>query len=132
MMKYLLVILGLVLIISGCEHFADRSYSIDIRNGATYSISFYGEYIFPDTSIRIERPLIRHIASGKTNHLYDSDVGDLGFNRFEKEKLTIFIFSTDTLNKYSWGEIVIGNKVLRKYEINHDDYIRMGGGIDYP
>ncbi len=132
MMKYLIGILGLLIITTGCEGYGDRSSALDIRNDATYSISFYGEYIFPDTSIRIERPLIRHIASGKTNHLYDSDVGDLGFNRFEKEKLTIFIFSTDTLNKYSWGEIVIGNKVLRKYEINHDDYIRMGGGIDYP
>ena len=42
------------------------------------------------------------------------------------DTLSIFIFHTDTLNKYSWEEVRKGNMLLRRYDLGVEDVKRMG------
>jgi len=131
-MKKIIQILIVFIVLLGCEHFADKQYGIRIRNHSNYSISVYGDYILPDTMLTPNYPNIRVFKQGESNQLLATEVGDPELERFKNEKLTIFIFSTDTLNKYSWNEVVEGYKVLKRYEINQQDLIDMGGAVTYP
>lgn len=129
-MKNLVILLFCVLL--GCEPIADKSYTIRIRNNSNNTILVYGLYILPDTSIINQKPNLKTIASGASNEIYDSEVGDYKYGRLDKEKLTVFIFSKDTVDYYSWEAIRTKYKILKRYEINNQDLTNMGGTLNYP
>ena len=41
------------------------------------------------------------------------------------DTLSVFIFHTDTLNKYSWEEVRDGYKILKRYDLGKDDLENM-------
>ncbi len=127
----LIIPLTLGILFNSCESIADNSYGIRIRNNSSHSISVYGEYILPDTTLKQTEPEFIIVASGKSKILYDSYVDDLSLERFESEKLTVFIFNTDTLEEYNWETVVDDYNILKRYEIDKDDLIDMGGDITY-
>ena len=47
----------------------------------------------------------------------DSDNWEEEIEFLPKDTLSIFIFSTDTLNKYSWEEVRRDYKILRRYDL---------------
>ena len=53
------------------------------------------------------------------------------FENLPCDTLSIFIFHTDTLNKYSWEEVRDGYKILRRYDLGIED-IKQMGRIVYP
>ena len=46
--------------------------------------------------------------------------------------MSVFIFHTDTLNKYSWQEVRDGYKILRRYDLSLEDIKKMKWTIPYP
>ena len=132
-MKYYQLLLFAIILLNGsCEKFADHSYTIDIKNNSGQIINVYAEYILPDTILSLEKPKFLEIQIGDIEELYDKDVNDQKFNRFKTEKLTIFILSNVTLGSYSWEEIRMDYKILKRYEINEQDLVDMGGSLIYP
>ncbi len=72
-----------------------------------------GGSLYPDTGIMAENgtrgPIVAHDQLG------------YHFNRLiETDTLCFFIFDTDTINAYSWGEIQEKYKVLTRYDIRMD------------
>ena len=43
-----------------------------------------------------------------------------------------YVFSVDTLEKYSWEEIREGYKILKRYDLSMDDLDSLDWTITYP
>jgi len=107
-MRILIILLGVTILLScgACEKFADSASSIRVYNKSSQSITAYANYILPDTSLSSQKPeKLIIITAGKFKDIYDHYVGDEDFKRLENERITIFVLSTDTINKYPWDTI---------------------------
>jgi hypothetical protein len=131
-MKYILIIISTALL-SGClEDFADHAYAIKIKNNSNQVIVVYANYILPDTLLSLEKPRFIELQPTKTRELFGTSVNDPELHRFESEKLTIFVLSKDIVDRYSWEEIRSGYKILKRFEINEQDLVNMGGSVIFP
>lgn len=132
MNRLLILLISIPLMSVSCEKFADNAYGIRVRNESRQTISIYAEYILPDTLLSTQKPLLKDVLPENSTHIYDDEVGDEELNRFKTDKITIFILSKDTVDKYSWEEIRSEYKILQRYEINNQDLVDMGGSVEYP
>ena len=128
LLKGLLVFLLSVLCV-GCGPLAmDCRIGFNLVNNADYSIGFYiadgGEYgtIYPDslpeTNAYVTYDISNVLRPGFEAH-YCS--WEKFFKMFPSDTLSVFIFHTDTLNKYSWEEVRDGYKILRRYDFGKED-----------
>ncbi|SQA93841.1 hypothetical protein [Capnocytophaga ochracea] len=54
------------------------------------------------------------------------------FKELPKDTLSIFIFNTDTLNKYSWEEVRRDYKILKRYDLSIQDLELLDYKVYYP
>lgn len=54
------------------------------------------------------------------------------FKQLPRDTLSIFIFHTDTLNKYPWEKIRDEYKILKRYDLSFEDIKRLGYKVPYP
>ncbi len=145
-MKSPIVIFGLsclffITVCLQCENLAmDKKYPIYLINNFSHPIGFYfatgGQYgtFYPDPLPETNQYVTYKLDSGK-RFIYDSGLSwEKAFKEgvFPKDTLSVFIFSTDTLNRYSWDEVRSGNKILKRYDLSLDDLIQMNWTITYP
>lgn len=124
------------LLSSQCE--MDKSYIIRLINNSEHDIGYYfamgGQYgtYYPDslpiTNNYIVYDMSKEIASGYESHLEWEKV----FLAFPKDTMSVFIFHTDTLNKYTWEDVRNGYMVLKRYDLSLDDLKRINFTITYP
>lgn len=55
-----------------------------------------------------------------------------GLIPFESDTLMFFLFSTDTLKKYTWEEIKRDYKVLKRYDITGGELNKLNWTLTYP
>lgn len=110
----------------------DKSSAFSIKNNSEQSINLYAAYILPDTILPVNKPTFILIEAGRLGYITDGYIGDDEFKRFSNDKLTIFILSKDTVDKYSWEAIRNDYRILKRYEINNQDLVNMGGSVTYP
>ena len=138
-MKKLIVSSVLSLALTGCPEFTmdplkDRVY---IKNNSPHSIDTYFAYggnggtAYPDTTLPINDYTVKDIKSG-TQYPFDVNSLESTINRLPADTLSIYIFHTDTLKKYSWQEVRDGYKVLKRYDLSLEDLKRMNYTITYP
>jgi hypothetical protein len=143
-MKSTLIIISLffftlVTICSQCNHVAmDNSYTINLVNKSDYPIGYYfatgGKYgtyypdSLPETSNYIIYDVNKVLRPGYESHLNWNKF----FQLLPHDTLSVFIFSTDTLNKYSWEEVRKEYKILKRYDFSLKDLQQMNWTITYP
>lgn len=115
------IILIIFLFIS-CETTVIES-SIQIRNNSDQSISTFIAlssevgFAYPDTILPVNEIPMQSAAFGQQN-FYDFDFPlNEVLNQLPTDTVSIFYFSTDTLNKYSWEEIRENYMVLRRDDL---------------
>lgn len=119
-----------VLLFNTCK-FPDEQHYIIVNNNANHMISLYVGENYPDTSIVQTKP---HLWTVQPNSSFD-DVSEWGTwkERFSKtEKLSVFIFHTDTLNKYTWEEVRDNYMILKRYDLSLDDLKQCDFTVTYP
>ena len=123
---------------------AELAFTIDLINDAPFSIGYCASVIvgntyphYPDTSLSNSETYHKYV-------VYDiSKVIKPGiylkrltwkeyFKALPNDTLSFFIFSTDTLNKYPWSDIVRDYKILKRYDFSLQDMIKIRGQIHYP
>ena len=57
---------------------------------------------------------------------------DVIFKSLPADTLSIYIFSQDTLDRYNWAVVQSDYKVLQRYDISYDDFIKFRGEFYYP
>lgn len=146
-MKKMLFIIFLLFIIltnicSQCKKVAmDKEYPITLLNISQHSIGYYfamgGVYgsFYPDTTLPITNKYVGYeLKSGKKFYYGSSVEWEEVFNThtFPKDTLSVFIFHTDTLKKYSWEEIRNNYKIIKRYDLSMYDLKNNNWTITYP
>ena len=73
------------------------------------------------------------IGSGKSAEIFGSSNPFKGvFDTFQADTLSVYVFHTDTLNKYNWATISSQYKVLVRYDLSYTDVENAGFEIKYP
>ena len=148
----MLLLLLLVFMLNSCrffDKFSDtinrRFQCITIKNNSTEEIAFYpysflpiseryGEF-YPDTLLP---PEDIGFYSKKIYPMEDYtyrtifETKNIRYHFGEKDSLMFFVFSVDTLNKYSWDEICEGYKILKRYDLSIKDLDILNWTITYP
>ena len=118
----------------GCGPIAmDYQITFDIVNEADHPIGYYiadgypsgicNPDSLPETDDRVVYDTGKELKSGVLAHYR---TWERYFEGLPCDTLSIFIFHTDTLNKYSWEEVRKGNMFLRRYDLGVEDVKRMG------
>jgi hypothetical protein len=144
-MKRKLVLLALISLAS-CENISlgKKVWRISIENRSSQIIQvIHPEYdrkkkewlninLYPDTSLVQNKPINMISLKPTTKNVIDlARDYDETFETIPSGKLSIYIFSEDTLNKYSWEEIRQGYKVLKRYDLTHAELDQMDYTIVY-
>jgi hypothetical protein len=125
--KIVICILG-VLLFKTCK-FPDEQHFIIVTNNANHEISFYVGETYPDTSIVQTKP---HLWTVQPNSSFNVSEWGTMKERFRKiEKLSVFIFHTDTLNKYTWEEVADKYMILERNDLSFED-LKRNFTVTYP
>ena len=133
-------VIFIVLLIS-CTLKMDAIYPIHIYNESEVQyIGYYfatgGRYgsYYPDTLLPNNNTYVYNKNIKPKQHLqYDSWIKwDVTFKSLPKDTLSIFIFSSDTLNKYSWEEVRRDYKILKRYDLSIQDLELLDYKVYYP
>ncbi len=139
--KNILSVFILTIILVNCIDYVamDYEYPIYIKNNADHHIGSYfatgsnfgrsNPDSLPETDIDVCYDI--EIDSGIPDYVITMPLKHY-FKQLPHEILTIYIFHTDTLYKYSWEEIRERQMILRRYDLSLDDLRRMHFLITYP
>ena len=136
-MKRNLILFMLLLVLQSCNLYMDAWYELDMYNNSNDTIiswfaninSTYPDSILPkeDTSVYFE-----------TFHPYEKGIvfsADYPFEKWfasDSAKISIFVFSKDTLDQYSWEVIRENYKILIRYDLGYEDIKKLDYTISFP
>ncbi|HDR50439.1 MAG TPA: hypothetical protein ENN90_02295 [Mariniphaga anaerophila] len=120
-----------VLLLKACEA-PDVQHYFKINNNANHTISYYVGESYPDTLIVQTKPILKTVQSNSSFKESDWGTWDERFSQIEGDTLSVFIFHTDTLNKYTWEEVREGYMILKRYDLSLEDLKQNNWTITYP
>ena len=135
----------LLIIACKCDNCLESNTSIYVDNKSDFVISFYFPLIgmqggiYPDTTITFDKKNVGYPT--KSGTMAYAGISNISLERwiqsFPKDTVSIFIFSKDILDKFSWFEIQSGYKILQRYDLSLEDFNRLSNKngvpvIDYP
>ena len=129
-------IIFIFLLLFSCEWpYMDRIDPLYIKNQSNCAISIYParrgfDFVYPDTSITLLKNHRVLKFNQSTNFASADWKEEIEF--LPKDTLSIFIFSTDTLNKYSWEEVRRDYKILKRYDLSIQDLELLDYKVYYP
>jgi hypothetical protein len=126
----------ILLMVSSCHSDCEKYVcSLDINNNSLSTLSIYFSNSYPDTG------LYKNLADLGCSLIKPNSTCEC-INRISWKdhinelckggKLTIFVFSKDTINKYTWDSVEAKYKVLKRYAISIEDFQKRGWKIEYP
>ena len=129
-MKKTLIIITFISNLYGCEDVPKSRYSLYLVNNAKHSISFdyslgaYNWKCYPDTLLpATDQHLIKNIKPGSSHSSDSRSKWEKIISDLPKDTMSVFIFHTDTLNKYAWEEVRKKYIILRRYDLSLEDLI---------
>ena len=130
-MKQLIIFFAIILIaIILCRCDLGDRYSMTILNNANHSIGFYlllGSWMcYPDTLLPdTDFSVAKNLKSGSWTKILAYRRWEEVVTRLSGDTMSVFIFHSDTLNKYSWEEIRSEYMILRRYDLSSDDIVTL-------
>jgi len=116
------LIILIILLVSSCKT-TDIESTIQIRNNSDQSISTFIAlpievgFAYPDTTLPLNEIVMQSAAPGQQN-FYDFPTSlEEVLSELPNDTLSVYYFSTDTLNKYSWEEIRDNYMILRRDDL---------------
>ncbi len=132
-----LITMVLLLSFYKCESY--ERYVVYVENKANYSIGCYfalggdSGTVYPDTMLPISNLYVaKEIKANSTYFKYSGIKWEEIFEELPQDTLSVFIFHTDTLKKYSWEEIRDDYKILKRYDLSLEDLEETDFMITYP
>lgn len=135
------IIFCIIICAIGCKKAAmDKDFPLYVQNHSTHSISVYLNEnenhfaIYPDTTISSIQNGIVKIPSGEKKAVAGGSASweSIFEVSIPNDTLSLFVFHTDTLSKYSWSEIRKDYKVLKRYDLSYNDLERLNWVLNYP
>jgi hypothetical protein len=114
-MKKILFIIILVIFNISCENFAKHVVRIKLTNNS--NVDLYMEFQSNnDTLIRVENFTNTPVSKGKT---VQRDLSYSSLKNKNENRIQVFIFNKDTLDKYGWGYVKDNYKVIKRYDLTY-------------
>lgn len=128
----------IILCLNGCEKLLQPRFSFQILNDSGITISTFialesdAGFVYPDTLLPIDSIPMQTSKPGQSNY-YDFDIS-IGkfFELLPRDTFSVFYFSTDSLNKYTWIKIRENSMILRRDDLSKDDIENSNFIIRYP
>ena len=98
---------------------------IVMKNNSSLTIIVCGAYVLPDTLLPKETLRTTVILPEKSNTITSYSLGDNKLKRFKAEKISLFVLDEQVFQTMPWDTICKYNMVLKRYEINGDDYLNL-------
>lgn len=112
----------------------DYRYPIILKNNSNHKIDvFVADHNkgYPDTTLTSQRATV-NIDIQKVHYEDFSLEYEKVFSYLPSDTLSIYIFHTDTLKKYSWDIIKERYMVLKRYDLSLDDLKKLDYTVPYP
>ncbi len=148
-MRKMILLFSLSSFILGCDPIDAR---LTIINNSPDSIYYDYSFNYPDTGLPEISPILK--GEVEINHKKQSINNFDGYHQgikpydtlvlrymgdFEQsvkdnphKKLLIFIYDTDTIQKYTWEEVRKENKIMKRYELTVQELKQSNWTIIYP
>ncbi len=137
--KILIMFAGGILALSACKSSPHIKHSITLINNDSKSIGYYFALggrdgnTYPDTVPPVSVSYVgKELESDKRFIYYFGGGKSELIQSLPNDTLSVYIFSTDTLKRYSWEEVRSGYKVLRRYNLSLSDLNRLDWTLTYP
>lgn len=130
--------IGLVLLIvlyaMACKDFLpfDQVSSFWVENKSDELVYFLVSYQYPDTIIPDTYEKRYGVSAGSKRPFDSKEKWEVVFDKLPADTLSIFIFSSDTLDTYDWQTIRSGYKIMKRYDVSLDDLKQNQWIITYP
>ena len=129
-MKLILCFFIIILII-GCDDSKSDDYNVYVKNASGQDIYACCGYFYPDTTFQryIYKPEIKNNSKNIA----------LPYNRvfvlrpeIREDTLSVFIISSDAMEKCSWNDIASDYNILCRYDLSSQDILQLDYTIPYP
>ncbi len=127
----ILYLMGIILL-KACEFPGDTQHYFTINNNTNHVISYYISETYPDTSIIETQPILKLVQPNSSRKESSWGTWNERFEQINEGKISIFIFHSDTLNKYSWDKIRSEYMVLKRFDLSLEDLKQNNFTINYP
>ncbi|MBF4472947.1 hypothetical protein [Flavobacterium sp. HJJ] len=136
MKKIISLLIILASILFSCESVKDTVYRIDIENQSTHTIQYYisrpeEEFVYPNTSLPTVKKVSREIKPSITNYDDSGSNWEVVYKKLPSDKMSLFIFDSDTLKKYNWENVRLNYRVLKRYDLTLKDLEDMNWTVTY-
>jgi hypothetical protein len=125
--RYLIVTLWLFAF--HCVRDSQFDQYLNITNNSGQTISFLvpdvsARHKYPDIALEDTRGITITIPPGQTGSWHVEETIKSYYDKLKTDTLSYFIFSADTLAKYDWETIRHDYKVLRRYDLAHNYFVK--------
>ena len=100
----------------------------DIPGGGKYG-NQYPDTILPETNRYIVYNMEKELSSGLEHHF---PTWEKYFSLLPRDTLSIYIFHSDTLNKYPWNIVKEKYMILKRYDLSLSDLKQLDFKVPYP
>lgn len=104
---------------------------ISLKNGQFYPDTLLKDTFSTSTVMRFIVNVPPHNSRGIETSFNHREIKK-GMIPYESDTLMFFLFSTDTLKKYSWDEIKRDYKILKRYDITGRELNALDWTLTYP
>lgn len=131
-------LLILIVLMASCCESTDIELTIRIDNNSNHAISTFIALpndvgvAYPDTTLPFNEISMQTAAPGQSNYYDFGFSGEELFSTLPSDTMSVYFFSTDTLNNNTWEEIRENYLVLRRDDLTFEDLEAMDWSIDYP
>ena len=130
--KFILLVITIIFIVTGCPDFLGNIYRIKIHNKTNDAIRFYINYNYSDTSISQNKPVLLDLIRPQRFVYFDSK------KKWEEvlvppnDTMSIFFFSESVVNTHTWEEIRDSYLILKRYDLSYYDLKYLKWEVTYP
>src|SRR4051812_2680173 len=126
--KILLSIIFLICFAGSCDKplFVVSYLRLDVMNKTDRFVIILFSNIYPDTSIpdTYDQEAIGIKPQTTTFKDYSEKKWQNVFDKLPRDTLSMFVFSTDTIQKYGWEKVRNDHNILKRYDLSLQDLER--------
>lgn len=133
--KFIIVVVLAIFSYQCNSIYMDKFYSIEVKNNTNYFLNLYfadGITFYSDTLLPKQKGILPKVYPNKVFSQTSMIEWKYVFKKLPQDTLSVFIFHTDTLNKYFWEEVRDGHKILKRYDLSYKDLEKLQFQIPYP
>jgi hypothetical protein len=138
MIKLIIVSISALTLSNSCEDPMEKWYTIKIQNNTNKQVFVsagcerYGLYSYPDTLLPTSEPSLLSVSPNDYNNLRSPIKWDDIIMKQPENKLSIYFFNADTLEKYEWTDIKHGYKIAERLDLSLEDLQETNWTLTYP